>query len=389
VTGDAEPLVVLRPGIGQDASPDGAEDRLRGKGRPGTGQIPRQAPSQAVTGRQTIALDAMGGDHGPQVIVAAALRFLSTERSIDLILVGDQTQILGCLGGVIPPSLRIRHTTESVAMDESPSKALRGKKDSSMRVAIDLVKSGEAHACVSAGNTGALMATARFVLKTLPNVDRPAIITAVPSLHGHTHMLDLGANVDCTAEHLLQFAVMGSELVTAVDGVAAPKVALLNIGQEEIKGNEQVKNAHELLSRSGLNYIGYVEGDGIYLEDVDVVVSDGFVGNVALKSSEGVAKFVRHTLNGQFKRNLFTRLAGLAALPILRAFRRTMDPRRYNGASLLGLRGIVIKSHGGADEIAFENAIHIAAKEILCDIPRRISEQVGRHLATDPSRATA
>ena len=257
-----------------------------------------------------------------------------------------------------------------------------------MRVAIDLVKSGEAHACVSAGNTGALMATARFVLKTLPNVDRPAIITAVPSLHGHTHMLDLGANVDCTAEHLLQFAVMGSELVTAVDGVAAPKVALLNIGQEEIKGNEQVKNAHELLSRSGLNYIGYVEGDGIYLEDVDVVVSDGFVGNVALKSSEGVAKFVRHTLSSQFKRNLFTRLAGLAALPILRAFRRTMDPRRYNGASLLGLRGIVIKSHGGADEIAFENAIHIAAKEILCDIPRRISEQVGRHLATDPLRAT-
>jgi glycerol-3-phosphate acyltransferase PlsX len=341
-----------------------------------------------VTDRQTIALDAMGGDHGPQVIVAAALRFLSTEHSVDLILVGDQAQILGCLGGVIPPSIRIRHTTESVAMDESPSKALRGKKDSSMRVAIDLVKSGEAHACVSAGNTGALMATARFVLKTLPNVDRPAIITAVPSLHGHTHMLDLGANVDCTAEHLLQFAVMGSELVTAVDGVAAPKVALLNIGQEEIKGNEQVKNAHELLSRSGLNYIGYVEGDGIYLEDVDVVVSDGFVGNVALKSSEGVAKFVRHTLSSQFKRNLFTRLAGLAALPILRAFRRTMDPRRYNGASLLGLRGIVIKSHGGADEIAFENAIHIAAKEILCDIPRRISEQVGRHLAADPLRAT-
>ncbi|WP_295582094.1 phosphate acyltransferase PlsX [uncultured Lamprocystis sp.] len=341
-----------------------------------------------MTDRQTIALDAMGGDHGPQVIVAAALRFLSTEHSVDLILVGDQAQILGCLGGVIPPSIRIRHTTESVAMDESPSKALRGKKDSSMRVAIDLVKSGEAHACVSAGNTGALMATARFVLKTLPNVDRPAIITAVPSLHGHTHMLDLGANVDCTAEHLLQFAVMGSELVTAVDGVAAPKVALLNIGQEEIKGNEQVKNAHELLSRSGLNYIGYVEGDGIYLEDVDVVVSDGFVGNVALKSSEGVAKFVRHTLSSQFKRNLFTRLAGLAALPILRAFRRTMDPRRYNGASLLGLRGIVIKSHGGADEIAFENAIHIAAKEILCDIPRRISEQVGRHLAADPLRAT-
>jgi glycerol-3-phosphate acyltransferase PlsX len=293
------------------------------------------------------------------------------------------------LGGTVPPRVRIRHTTETVAMDESPSKALRGKKDSSMRVAIDLVKSGEAGACVSAGNTGALMATARFVLKTLPNVDRPAIITAVPSVHGDTHMLDLGANVDCTAEHLFQFAVMGSELVKAVDGVARPKVALLNIGQEEIKGNEQVKKAHELLAASGLNYVGYVEGDDIYLGDVDLVVSDGFVGNVALKSSEGVAKFVRHTLSAQFKRNIWTWLAGLAAMPILNAFRRTMDPRRYNGASLLGLRGIVIKSHGGADEVAFENAIRIAEKEIHCDIPRRIAEQVGRYLGDDEFRATA
>jgi len=274
-------------------------------------------------------------------------------------------------------------------MDESPSKALRNKKDSSMRVAIDLVKSGEAHACVSAGNTGALMATARFVLKTLPNVDRPAIITAVPSVHGDTHMLDLGANVDCTAEHLLQFAVMGSELVKAVDGVERPRVGLLNIGQEEIKGNEQVKKAHELLAVSGLNYVGYVEGDGIYLDDVDLVVSDGFVGNVALKSSEGVAKLVRHLLAVEFKRNLFTRIAGLLALPVLRGFKRTMDPRRYNGASLLGLRGIVIKSHGGADEVAFENAIRIAEKEIHCDIPKRIGERVGRHLGADEYRATA
>jgi phosphate acyltransferase len=342
-----------------------------------------------MTARHTIALDVMGGDHGPRVIVAAAQRFIDNDDSTDLILVGDQPQILLCLGGKVSPRMRIRHTTETVGMDESPSKALRGKKDSSMRVAIDLVKHGEAHACVSAGNTGALMATARFVLKTLPSVDRPAIITAVPSVHGHTHMLDLGANVDCTAEHLLQFAVMGSELVKAVDGVPRPKVALLNIGQEEIKGNEQVKEAHELLSGSGLNYIGYVEGDGIYMEDIDVVVSDGFVGNVALKSSEGVARFVRHNLNAEFKRNLLTRLAGLAALPILRAFRRTMDPRRYNGASLLGLRGIVIKSHGGADEMAFENAIHIAGKEILCDIPRRIAEQVGRHLGDEQMQATA
>jgi phosphate acyltransferase len=346
---------------------------------------PQWSPGLFMNRRHTIALDAMGGDHGPHVVVPAALRFLSRNRDVDLVLVGDQGQIKAQLaaakvGARQPERIRIHHTTETVGMDESPAKALRFKKDSSMRVAIDLVKRGEAHACVSAGNTGALMATARFVLKTLPNVDRPAIITAVPSLHGHTHMLDLGANVDCTAEHLLQFAAMGSELVKAVDAVERPRVALLNIGQEEMKGNEQVKQAHELLSRSALNYVGYVEGDGIYLEDLDLVVTDGFVGNVSLKSSEGVAKFVRHTLSAQFKRNVFTRLAGLAAMPILNAFRKTMDPRRYNGASLLGLRGIVIKSHGGADVVAFENAIQIAEKEIHCDIPRRIAEQVGRHL---------
>jgi glycerol-3-phosphate acyltransferase PlsX len=274
-------------------------------------------------------------------------------------------------------------------MDESPSKALRNKKDSSMRVAVNLVKSGEAHACVSAGNTGALMATARFVLKTLPLVDRPAIITAVPSLQGQTHMLDLGANVDCSAQHLFQFAVMGSELVTAVAGIETPKVGLLNIGEEEIKGNEQVKTAHELLAASSLNYIGYVEGDDIYLGGVDLVVSDGFVGNVALKASEGVAKLVRHFLRLNFKRNLLTRLSGLAAMPILKRFSHTFDPRRYNGASLLGLRGIVIKSHGGADMLAFENAIHIAEKEIHCNIPDRIAQQVARHLEAEQQRATA
>ncbi|WP_295459158.1 phosphate acyltransferase PlsX [uncultured Thiodictyon sp.] len=340
-----------------------------------------------MNGRHTIALDAMGGDHGPHVVVPAALSFLANNSVVDLILVGDQARIRSELGTKAIKKwgerIRIHHATETVEMDESPSKALRNKKDSSMRVAINLVKTGEANACVSAGNTGALMAIARFVLKMLPSVDRPAIITAVPSLHGHTHMLDLGANVDCTAEHLLQFAVMGSELVKAVDGIAEPKVALLNIGQEEMKGNEQVKQAHELLSRSGLNYVGYAEGDDVYLEDVDLVVTDGFVGNVALKSSEGVAKLVRHTLSAEFKRNLFTRLAGLAALPIINSFRRTMDTRRYNGASLLGLRGIVIKSHGGADAFAFENAIRIAEQEIHCDIPRRIAEQVGRHLGID------
>jgi len=349
----------------------------------------RRGAKKHMKARCTIALDAMGGDHGPKVVVPAALRFLKENPHVDLILVGNQEQIDQQLGTANRDRLRIRATTQEVAMDESPSKALRNKKDSSMRVAIDLVKDGEAGACVSAGNTGALMATARFVLKTLPNVDRPAICTAVPSVHGHTHMLDLGANVDCTAEHLFQFAVMGSELISAVDGVAKPRVALLNIGQEEIKGNEQVKQAHELLARSNLNYIGYVEGDGIFLEDVDLVVSDGFVGNVALKSSEGVAKFVRHSLTQQFKRTWLTRLAGLAAMPILNGFRRTMDPRRYNGASLLGLRGVVVKSHGGADDLAFENAIYIAEKEINANIPQRIGEQVGRHLDGSQYRESA
>ena len=337
----------------------------------------------------TIALDAMGGDHGPKVVVPAALKFAADNPHVALILVGNESTLAGYLKGAPAGQVRVQHATQEVAMDESPSKALRNKKDSSMRVAIDLVKDGQADACVSAGNTGALMATARFVLKTLPHVDRPAIITAVPSLHGHTHVLDLGANVDCTAEHLFQFAVMGSELVSVVDGIERPKVALLNIGQEEIKGNEQVKQAHELLVSSGLNYIGYVEGDGIFLEDLDLVVSDGFVGNVALKCSEGVAKFIGTSLSRQFKRTWYTRLAGLASLPILKDFRRRMDPRRYNGASLLGLRGIVIKSHGGADELAFENAIYIAEKEIEANIPQRIGEQVGRHLSAEQYRESA
>ncbi|MGA7982164.1 MAG: phosphate acyltransferase PlsX [Chromatiaceae bacterium] len=340
--------------------------------------------------RLTIALDAMGGDHGPRVVVPAALQFLRSTKDAALILVGKESDIEPHLSGAgLGNRLFVRHASEVVAMDELPSKALRSKKDSSMRVAIELVKSGEANACVSAGNTGALMATARFVLKMLPRVDRPAIITAVPSLEGQTYMLDLGANVDCTAEHLFQFAVMGSELVRAVDGVAAPKVGLLNIGEEEIKGNEQVKQAHELLAASSLNYIGYVEGDVIYLGGADVVVSDGFVGNVALKSSEGVAKLVRHVLTQSFRRSWLTRLSGLAATPILRDFRKRVDPRRYNGASLLGLRGIVIKSHGGADQLAFENAIHIAEKEIYCNVPERIAQQVANQLGDGRTRATA
>ncbi|HPE80223.1 MAG: phosphate acyltransferase PlsX [Chromatiaceae bacterium] len=330
----------------------------------------------------TIALDAMGGDHGARVVVPAALDFLGRDRECRLILVGREEVIRQYLpGGSLPDRLSLHHASQEVAMDELPSRALRGKKDSSMRVAIDLVKEGRAAACVSAGNTGALMATARFVLKTLPHVDRPAIITALPAINGRTWVLDLGANVDCQAQHLFQFAVMGAELVSALEGIVRPTVGLLNIGQEEIKGNEQVKEAHELLNASELNYLGYVEGDDIYLRDgLDIVVTDGFVGNVALKNTEGVAKLIRHFMAVEFKRNLLTKLSGLIALPVLRALRRRIDPRRYNGASLLGLRGIVVKSHGGADVLAFENAIAIAKKEVLADVAQRIELRVGQQL---------
>jgi phosphate acyltransferase len=330
----------------------------------------------------TIALDAMGGDHGPSVVVPAALDFISRDKDCDLILVGREDVIHTHLPkGELPERISVQHATQEVAMDDLPSRALRGKKDSSMRVAIDLVKQGRARACVSAGNTGALMATARFVLKTLPHIDRPAIITALPAINGRTWVLDLGANVDSEAEHLYQFAVMGSELVAAVEGITRPTVGLLNVGQEEMKGNEQVKRAHELLGRSELNYVGYVEGDGIYLrDDLDIVVTDGFVGNVALKNTEGAAKMIRHFMKVEFGRNLFTRLSALVAMPVLRALGRRIDPRRYNGASLLGLRGIVVKSHGGADVLAFENAISIAKKEVLADIAARIEQRVGQQL---------
>ena len=329
-----------------------------------------------------IALDAMGGDHGVSVVVPAALHFLASNPDVEIILVGQEEAIRPLLPANYPQQrLRIHHASQTVAMDELPSKALRNKKDSSMRVAIDLVKEGSAGACVSAGNTGALMATARFVLKMLPLVDRPAIITAMPTIQGRTWMLDLGANVDCQATHLFQFAVMGGELVSAIDdAIQTPRIGLLNIGQEEIKGNEQVKQAHELLTRSDLNYIGYVEGDAIFKGGVDVIVCDGFVGNVALKSSEGVAKMISHFIRQEFRRNLLTRLSALFALPVLRRLRRTIDPRRYNGASLLGLRGIVIKSHGGADVVAYENAIGIAKKAIENNVSARISERVATQL---------
>jgi glycerol-3-phosphate acyltransferase PlsX len=330
----------------------------------------------------TVAVDCMGGDHGPHVTVPAALEFQARLPDVDVVLVGLRDAIeaeLAARGSAYGPRLRVHATTEVVAMDEPPAQALRYKKDSSMRVAINLVKNGEAHACVSAGNTGALMAISRFVLKTLPGIDRPAIATVLPNMRRtSTYVLDLGANVDCTAEHLLQFGIMGAMLVAAVEHKERPTVGLLNIGVEDIKGNEAVKQAAELLRESGLNFTGNVEGNDIYKGTVDVVVCDGFVGNVALKASEGVAQMMATTMREEFSRNLLTRLAGLIAMPVIRAFRDRLDHRRYNGASLLGLRGIVIKSHGSADVFAFGQALERAVDEVRNNVPQRIAARMSQ-----------
>ena len=321
----------------------------------------------------------MGGDHGPVVTVPAVLRILKEQDDLRLILVGDQSILMEHLqqhGATVGDRLILHHASQQVAMNELPSQALRNKKDSSMRVTLNLVKDGTAEACVSAGNTGALMATARYVLKTLPGVDRPAIITALPTIKGHTHVLDLGANVDSCAEHLFQFAVMGSILTSAVDNIKRPTVGLLNIGEEEIKGNERIKEAARLLADSDINYVGFVEGDDIFKGKVDVVVCDGFVGNIALKTSEGVALMIRHYMKKEFMRTPLTRLAGWFARPSLQAFRNKIDPARYNGASLVGLQGIVIKSHGGADSRAFAAAIREASVEVHKNVPALIGDQL-------------
>jgi glycerol-3-phosphate acyltransferase PlsX len=321
----------------------------------------------------------MGGDHGPPVTVRAALRFLDRQPDGRIVLVGKSDVLEAELKRqrvADRERLRIQAAAEIVEMDEPPAQALRGKRDSSMRVAVDLVKEGAADACVSAGNTGALMAISRFVLKMLPGIERPAIASFLPTLRGRTCVLDLGANVDCTAEHLLQFGVMGSCLVSAVEHVERPSVGLLNIGEEEIKGNEIVKQAAELLRESGLNFLGNVEGTDIYKGTTDVIVCDGFVGNVALKTSEGLAQMLAQYLREEFERNLFTRICGFIALPVINAFRHRVDHRRYNGASLLGLKGIVVKSHGSADAYALAFAIERAYEEARHNMLARIGERM-------------
>lgn len=328
----------------------------------------------------TIAVDAMGGDHGPRVTVPATLAVLRESSDLKVTLVGDEAQIqplLSALNTNERERVSVLHTTEVVTMDDKVSVALRSKKNSSMRLAINLVRDKQVDACVSAGNTGALMAVSRFVLKTHADIERPAIMAALPTLEGHCHVLDLGANVDSEPQHLLQFAQMGSIVAEVLDGIAKPRVGLLNIGEEEIKGNDLIKQTHELLQNSGLNYIGYVEGDGIFKGDADVVVCDGFVGNVMLKASEGLAKMLGGMIKAEIKKSWLTKLTGLIAFPIWKGLKVQMDPGRYNGASLVGLTGIVVKSHGGADTQSFAQAVRVAIKEVEKNVPALIHERMG------------
>ncbi len=322
----------------------------------------------------------MGGDHGPHVTVPAALAFQGRHPAVELVLVGKPEAIgeaLRLRRAAAGARLRVHPAAEVVGMDEPPAQALRYKKDSSMRVAVNLVKGAAAHACVSAGNTGALMAISRFVLKTIPGIDRPAIATVLPNMKGgYTYVLDLGANVDCTPEQLMQFGVMGAMLVAAVEHRERPSVGLLNIGVEDIKGNETVKRAAELLRESGLNFYGNVEGDDIYKGTTEVVVCDGFVGNVLLKASEGVATMIVDFLRQEFTRNAWNMLAAWMAKPVRKAMRSRMDPGKYNGASLLGLKGIVIKSHGSADAYAFGQALERALEEVENNVPQRIAAKM-------------
>lgn len=338
----------------------------------------------------SIALDAMGGDHGPSEIVPAALYTLKHQTDLSLILVGDHAVLERELQkhhyrGAYADRLLIHHASEVVEMDEPPALALRNKKDSSMRVAINLVKEGRAKACVSAGNTGALMATARFVLKTLPGIDRPAIIGLLPTVFEDTRvrMLDLGANVDSTVDHLFQFAVMGSVLAEALDGLKHPKIALLSNGKEEIKGDELVKEtAKRLQALPDINYVGYVEADEIFNGEIDVVVCDGFVGNVMLKGCEGIAKFIANSMKEEFQRSALTKMAGAVAYPVLKSLVKRIDPARYNGATLIGLQGIVVKSHGSAKAMGFANAIKEAIAEAKKEVPNRIRSKVAHYLGT-------
>jgi len=336
-----------------------------------------------MTGLSVIALDAMSGDQGPAVVVRAATAALNKFANVELILVGDSSVLEPLVKEHISDTrrLRVQHASQVVEMTDAPADAIRKKKDSSMRVAIDLVKTGDAQACVSAGNTGALMATSKFVLKMLPGIDRPAIIAELPSIDGSVHMLDLGANTQASAEQLFQFALMGSIVASDIVKVERPRIALLNIGAEDVKGHDVVKEAASLLSASTLNYVGFVEGTDIFRGRADVIVTDGFTGNVALKTMEGTAALIRHYMRRAFTVSLFRKLLAAIALPALRALKAETDSRRYNGATLVGLNGIVIKSHGSADDVAFVHAIENAVVEVENQVPQQIGRLLAREAA--------
>jgi glycerol-3-phosphate acyltransferase PlsX len=324
-----------------------------------------------------IAIDAMSGDRGPSVSVPAALAAAREFRDVRFTLTGRQADLERELAGAGLPNLSCLFATEVVEMTDHPREALRRKKDSSMRRAIDLVKANDAHACVSAGNTGALMATAHFVLKMLPGVERPAIVSIIPSRGGHTYMLDLGANASCTPAQLCQFAVMGSVLAADLEGAhERPRVGLLNIGEEEVKGNDIVQAANNLMSAADINYVGFVEGHDIFSDSVDVVVTDGFTGNIALKVMEGASRLIANAMREEFARSPLRKLGYLAARPALNALRARIDPRLYNGAAMVGLNGIVIKSHGGTDQFGFQRAIEVAILEARDDVPAQIAQRM-------------
>ncbi len=328
----------------------------------------------------------MGGDFGPHVTLPASLSALERHPYLNILLFGEVDQLDSLLARQrisesIMSRLQIRPSGISVSMDEKPSAAIRHRQDSSMSLAVQAVADNKAGACISAGNTGALMAFGRLVLKMQPGIDRPAIIASVPTLAGHCYMLDLGANVDCSAEHLMQFAVMSSVMVEAVDGNLHPKVGLLNVGEELIKGNEQVRLANELIrEQDGLNYIGYVEGDDVFAGKADIVVCDGFVGNVSLKSSEGLARLISKRVLQGFSRNLYRRCLAFLARPVLKEIQEQIDPSRRNGATLLGLQGIVMKSHGSADQKCFGYALDRAITEVVQNVPEKIAERLSGYL---------
>lgn len=336
-----------------------------------------------VGSHSTISLDAMSGDLGAEVVVHAAAATLLKYRNVELRLVGRQAELQSLVSRIVGdnPRLQIVHASEVVEMAEPPVDALRKKKDSSMRVAINLVKEGLADACVSSGNTGALMATAKFVLKTLPGIDRPAIIAELPAKGGSLHMLDLGANTEASAEQLFQYAMMGSIVSSDILGIAEPRIALLNIGVEDMKGNDTVRAAAALLNASTLNYVGFIEGNDLFSGRADVVVTDGFTGNVALKTIEGAVGLVHHFLKRAFTRNWFAKLQAMLASLVLKGLAKELDSRHYNGATLVGLNGIVIKSHGSADSLAFQHAIDTAIVEVRNQLPQQIGTLLQKEIA--------